>query len=153
MNDPSRNLYSSRTFIPTHYFVRTLLPNVLYSQRQISQMYQFAIITSSGLVSYKITGTICNGINYPYLPSNRNRIDNPSIFSKSNLLELFSQATFPQCYIICIQKLKIWVSSDGLDFFLSTNRNYFRRNQLSAFEFGRDKRIIHAVLIRGEMQV
>ena len=32
-------------------------------------------------------------------PPDRNRMKNPSISSKSNLLQLFSQATFPQCYI------------------------------------------------------
>ena len=43
-------------------------------------------------------------------------MDVPSIFHKSNLLELFSQATFPQCYIIECRTLHICVRSDGLDF-------------------------------------
>ena len=61
------------------------------------------------------TGNILNRINYKHLPSDRTRMDNPSISSKSNLLQLFSQATFPQCYITYCQKLENWVSSDGQD--------------------------------------
>ena len=39
-------------------------------------------------------------------PSDRNRIDTLSVSSKSNLMELFSQATFPQCYNTKCQKSK-----------------------------------------------
>ena len=99
MNHPSENPHLSRTSIPTPHFLRALLPNVLYSQRKLSQMYQLAEFTRSGLFSYQPTGTNRNGINYLHLPSDRERMATPSISSKSNLLELFSQATFPQCYI------------------------------------------------------
>ena len=40
----------------------------------------------SGFFSYQQTGTICDGINYLHVPSDRNCLDNPSIFSKSNLI-------------------------------------------------------------------
>ena len=71
----------------------------------------------SGFFSYQQTGNIFNGINYRHLFSDRKRIDIPSISSKSNLLELFSKATFPQCYITYCLELQNWVNSDGLDFF------------------------------------
>ena len=117
MNHPSENPHSSHTFIPTPHFLRTLFPNVLYSQRKLSQVYQLAEFTRSGLFSYQTTGTNRDGINYLHLPSDRKRMANPSISSKSNLLELFLQATFPQCYITYSQNLTYWISSDGLDFF------------------------------------
>ena len=71
----------------------------------------------SGLFSYQTTGTNRDGINYLHLSSDRKRMATPSIFSKSTLLELFSQATFPQCYITHSHNLTNWVISDGLDFF------------------------------------
>ena len=71
----------------------------------------------SGFFSYQQTGTKFYGIKYKLLSPNRNCFDISSIFSKSNLLEHFSQATFPQCYIILCQDRQNWVSSDGLDFF------------------------------------
>ena len=71
----------------------------------------------SGFFSYQQTGSTFNGINYRHLSSNRNCFHITSISSKSNLLEHFSQATFPQCYIILCLDRQNWVSSDGLDFF------------------------------------
>ena len=67
--------------------------------------------------SYQQTGSTFNRINYRHLSSNRNCFDIISISSKSNLLEHFSQATFPQCYIILCLDRQNWVSSNGLDFF------------------------------------
>ena len=54
----------------------------------------------SRLFSYQTTGFICYGISYLHLPADRNSTDISAIPSKSNLLELFSQAKFPQCYHI-----------------------------------------------------
>ena len=90
----------------------------------------------SGFFSYRKTGNVFNGINYRHLSSDRKRWDISFISSESNLLELFSQVTFPQCYITYCLELQNWVNSDGLDFFLSINREYFWRNQLSASILG-----------------
>ena len=51
------------------------------------------------IFSYRRTGTFLNGINFGRTSLDRNCIDTPSISPKSNPLELFSQATFPQCNI------------------------------------------------------
>ena len=48
--------------------------------------------------------------------TDQNHTNISCIHSKSNLIQLFSQATFPQCYHIR-SKSKYWVNSDGLDFF------------------------------------
>ena len=69
------------------------------------------------IFSYQQIGTVLNRINYRHLPPARNCMADPSIFSKSNLLNYLSQATFSQCYITQCPKLKNLVSSDGLDFF------------------------------------
>ena len=69
------------------------------------------------IFSYQQIGTVLNRINYRHLPPARNRMADPFIFSKSNLLNYLSQATFSQCYITQCPKLKNLVSSDGLDFF------------------------------------
>ena len=78
------------TFLTSH--ISTMLYHIV---SEASKLGQFRW---SGFFSYQQTGTFFNGINYGHPPSDRNRIDTPSISSKSNLLELFSQATFPQCY-------------------------------------------------------
>ena len=99
---------SSGTFLTSHF--ATMLYHIVSDTEKLVQFRW------SGFFSYQQTGTTCNGINYRHLPSDWNRMDIPSIFPKSNLLELFSQATFPQCYIIQCKTLHIWVRSDGLDF-------------------------------------
>ena len=83
---------SSGTFLTRHF--STMLYHIVSDTEKLGQFRW------SGFFSSQQTGTTCNGINYRHPFSDRNRIDIPSISSKSNLLELFSQATFPQCYII-----------------------------------------------------
>ena len=83
---------SSGTFLTSHFSI------MLY--HIVSDTLKLGQFRWSGFFSYQQTGTICNGINYRHLSSDRNRMDIPPFFPKSNLLELFSQATFPQCYII-----------------------------------------------------
>ena len=101
---------SSGTFLTSHFSTNAISYSVRHSIiRSFPMVWIFFLSTKPE--------TTCNEINYRHLPSDRNRIDIPSIFSKSNLLELFSQATLPQCYITYCQTLKNWVSSDGLDFF------------------------------------
>ena len=100
---------SSGTFLTSHF--STMLYHIVQDTPILGHFRW------SGFFSYQQTGTTCNGINYRHLSSDPNRIDISFIFSKSNLLELFSQATFPRCYITQCQTLKNWVSSDGLDFF------------------------------------
>ena len=99
---------SSGTFLTSHF--ATMLYHIVSDTEKLVQFRW------SGFFSYQQTGTTCNGINYRHLPSDWNRMDVPSIFPKSNLLELFSQATFPQCYITQCKTLHNWVRSDGLDF-------------------------------------
>ena len=131
----------NRMDIPSIFPKSNLLE--LFSQATFPQCYVIQCKTlhiwvrSDGLdfSTYQQTGTTCNGINYRHLPSDRKRLDKTSISSKSNLLILFSQATFPQCYIIQCKTLHNWVRSDGLDFF-PINRNYLQRNQLSAPTLG-----------------
>ena len=97
------------TFLTSH--ISTMLYHI------VSEASKFGQFRWSGFVYYQQTGTFLNGINYGHPPSSRNCKETPFIFSKSNLLELFSQATFPQCYTTQCQKLRNSVNSDGLDFF------------------------------------
>ena len=84
---------SSGTFLTSHF--STMLYHIVSDTEKLGQFRW------SGFFSYQQTGTTCNGINYQASYSRtRNAWIILSIFSKSNLLELFSQATFPQCYII-----------------------------------------------------
>ena len=91
----------------------------------VSESLKFGQFRWSGFFSYQQTGTFFNGINYGHPPSDRICGGTPSIFLKSNLMELFSQATFPQCYTTQCQKLQNSVNSDGVDFFPISNRELF----------------------------
>ena len=99
----------SGTFLTSH--ISTMLYHIVSGSSKLGQFRW------SGFFSYQQTGTNFNGIYFLSLLSDRNRWDLISISPKSNLLEHFSQATFPQCYIILCQDRQNWVSSDGLDFF------------------------------------
>ena len=100
---------SSETFLTSH--ISTKLYHIVSGSSKLGQFRW------SGFFSNPQTGTIFTGINYKHLPADRNRLNSLFISSKSNFLELFSRATFPQCYIILCQDRQNWVSSDGLDFF------------------------------------
>ena len=101
-----RHLPSDRNcmVIPSNSSESNLLE--LYSQATFPQCYitysqklkNWQKFRWSGFFSYQITVNFQDGINFLHHISDRNPMDNPSISSKSNLIELFSQATFPQCY-------------------------------------------------------
>ena len=116
-----------------NYFSRATFPQcyiILCQDRQnwvSSDGLDFFPINKSELISTE--STLCNHF------WTETKIVS-SISPKSNLLELFSRATFPQCYIILCQDRQNWVSSDGLDFFLYTNRNCFQMNQQPASTTG-----------------
>ena len=87
----SLQIESYGTFLTSH--ISAMLYHI------VSEASKFGQFRWSGFFSYKQTGTFFNGIDYGHSPLDQNRMDTSSISSKSNLLELFSQATFPQCYI------------------------------------------------------
>ena len=105
----SFQIESYGTFLTSH--ISTKLYHI------VSEASKFGQFRWSGFVYYQQTGTFLNGINYGHPPSDRSCRGTPSIFSKSNLMELFSQATFPQCYTTQCQKLQNSVNSNGLDLF------------------------------------
>ena len=82
---------SSGTFLTSH--ISTMLYHTVSGTSKLGQ-FRWSVF-----FSYQQTGTIFDGINYRHLSSDRKRIDISSIFPKSNLPELFSQATFPQSQI------------------------------------------------------
>ena len=87
----SFQIESSSTFFTSH--ISTMLSHTV-------KIWKLGHFRWSVLFSYQTTGTFCHGISYLHPLSDRRGTDNSSISSKSNLLELFSQATFPQCYHI-----------------------------------------------------
>ena len=92
----SFQIESSETFLTSHYFHKAISYSVrIVKIGSVPMVWIFFLSTR--------TGTISTGINYKLLPADRNRLNSLSIFPKSNLVELFSRATFPQCYIILCQ--------------------------------------------------
>ena len=83
---------SSGTFLTSH--ISTMLYHIVSGSSKLGQFRW------SGFFPYQWTGNIFSGINYRRLLPDRNRLNSFFIFPKSHFLELFSRATFPQCYII-----------------------------------------------------
>ena len=78
------------------------------------------------IFSYQQTGTVFNGINYEHPPSDQNRLDTPSISSKSNLPGTFLTSHIStMLYHIVSEASKLGQIPMVWIFFLSTNRNYF----------------------------
>ena len=82
---------SSGSFLTSH--ISRMLYHIVSGTSILGQFRR------SGFLSYQQTGNIFNGITYRHLSSDRKRMDIPTISPKSNILELFSQATFPPWYI------------------------------------------------------
>ena len=113
---------SSGTFLTSH--ISAMLYHI------VSEASKFGQFRWSGFFSYQQTGTFFNGINYEHPPSDRNRIDTPSIFPNRIFWNFSHEPHFRNAIPHSVRSVKIRSVPMVWIFFLSTNRNFFQRNQL-----------------------
>ena len=132
--EPHRNsiylfqIESSGTFLTSH--ISTMLYHIV---SEASKLGQFRW---SGFFSYQQTGTFFNGINYGHPPSDRNCKKLHLSFPNRIFWNFSHKPHFRNAISHSVRSFKIRSIPMVWIFFLSTNRNFFQRNQLRASTLG-----------------